>query len=47
MLYLIRFAAAVALVAAGSTWLLSVLALPVALLLTVIVGWVVFDLVQP
>jgi hypothetical protein len=47
MLYLIRFTAAVALVATGSTWLLDVLALPVALLLTVIVGWVVFDLVQP
>ena len=47
MSYLIRFTAAVALVAAGMVWLLAVLALPVALLLAVIVGWVVFDLVQP
>ena len=47
MSYLIRFTAAVALVAAASSWLLAVLPLPVALLLAVVGAWVVFDLVQP
>lgn len=47
MPYLARFVTAVALVAAGTAWLLSALPLPLALLLAVIVAWVVFDLVQP
>ena len=47
MPYLARITAAVALVAGLMVWLLSAVPLPVALLLTVAAGWVVFDLVQP
>lgn len=47
MPYLARFVAAVALVAAGTTWLLGVLPWPVALLLAIPCAWVVVDLVQP
>jgi uncharacterized membrane protein AbrB (regulator of aidB expression) len=47
MPYLIRFTAAVALVASLLGWLLSAVPLPVALLGAVVVAWVVFDLVQP
>lgn len=47
MPYLARFTAAVALVAAGTVWLLSALPLPLALLLAIPGAWVVFDLVQP
>lgn len=47
MPYLIRITAAVALVAAGTTWLLSALPLPLALLLAILGAWVVFDLAQP
>jgi hypothetical protein len=47
MPYLIRITVAVALVAALMVWLLGALPLPLALLLAVIVGWGVFDLLQP
>ncbi len=44
---LIRFAAAVALVAAGMVWLLGALPLPLALLLAIPGDWMGSDLVQP
>ena len=47
MPYLIRFTAAVALVAGLLVWLLSAAPLPVALGVAVACGWVVFDVVQP
>jgi hypothetical protein len=47
MPHLIRFTAAVALVAALLCWLLSAVPLLVALGIAVVCGWVVFDLVQP
>ena len=46
MPYLIRFTAAVALVAGLLVWLLSAVPLSVALGIAVVCGWVVFDLVQ-
>ena len=47
MPYIIRFTVAVALVASLLVWLLSAVPLPVALGITVVCAWVVFDLVQP
>jgi len=47
MAYLIRFAAAVALVAGLLGWLLSAVPLPVALGIAIVCAWLVFDLVQP
>jgi hypothetical protein len=47
MAYLIRLTAAVALVAGLLGWLLSAVPPPVALVVAVVCGWVVFDLVQP
>jgi hypothetical protein len=47
MPYLIRFTAAVALVADLLAWLLSAVPLPVALGVAVVCAWLVFDLVQP
>ena len=47
MPYLIRFTAAVALVASLLGWLLSAVPPPVALGVGVVCGWLVFDLVQP
>jgi hypothetical protein len=47
MPYLIRFTAAVALVAGLLVWLLSAVPLLVALSVAVVCAWVVFDLVQP
>jgi hypothetical protein len=47
MPYPLRITAAVALVAGLLVWLLSAVPLPVALLLAVVGGWVVFELVQP
>jgi hypothetical protein len=47
MAYLTRFTVAVALVASLLVWLLSAVPLPVAMVVAVVCGWVVFDLVQP
>jgi hypothetical protein len=47
MPYLIRFTAAVALVASLLVWLLSAVPMPVALSGAIVCAWVVFDLVQP
>jgi hypothetical protein len=47
MAYLIRFAAAVALVASLLLWLLSAVPPLVALCVAVVCAWLVFDLVQP
>jgi len=47
MAYLIRFTAAVALVAVLLVWLLNAVPLPVALGVAIVCNWLVFDLVQP
>jgi len=47
MPYLIRFTAAVALVAVLLFLLLNAVPLPVALCVAIVCNWVVFDLVQP
>jgi hypothetical protein len=47
MPHLIRFTAAVTLVAGLLGWLLSAVPLPLALGVAVVCAWLVFDLVQP
>ena len=47
MPYIIRFTAAVALMAGLLVWLLSAAPLPVALGVAVVCAWLMFDLVQP
>jgi hypothetical protein len=47
MPYLIRFTAAVALVAGLLVWLLNAVPLSVALGVAIVCAWLVFDLVQP